>query len=254
MADQTARRIAPAKGKLGVLCVGLGAVATTFIAGVENIRRGAAKPIGSLTQMGTIRLGKRTEGRAPLIRDFVPLAELDDLVFGAWDPVPDDAYTAARKAGVLDRHEHLEPIADFLKAIKPMPAVFDQNYVKRLDGTNVKTGKTKRELAEALRKDIRDFKAKHRLRPAGHGLVRVHRDLHQPGPGPLDARGVREGDGRERPDDRALDALRLRRHHGGRAVRQRRAQPHLRLPGAWSSWPRRRACRSAARTSRPARP
>ena len=159
MADQTGRRIAPAQGKLGVLCVGLGAVATTFIAGVENVRRGAARPIGSLTQMGTLRLGKRTEARAPLIREFVPLAELGDLVFGAWDPVPDDAYAAARQAGVLDRHEHLEPIADFLKAIKPMPAVFDQNYVKRLEGTNVKRGKTKRELAEALRKDIRDFKA-----------------------------------------------------------------------------------------------
>ena len=108
MAEETARRIAPADGKLGVLCVGLGAVATTFIAGVENVRRGAARPIGSLTQMGTIRLGKRTEGRAPLIRDFVPLASLTDLVFGAWDPVPDDAYTAAVKAGVLDRHEHVD--------------------------------------------------------------------------------------------------------------------------------------------------
>src|SRR2546427_4009039 len=153
--------IAEPKGKLGVLLVGLGAVTTTFIAGVENVRRGAAKPIGSLTQMGTIRLGKRTEGRAPLIRDFVPLADLKDLVFGAWDPVPDDAYAAARHAGVLDRHEHLEPIADFLKAIQPMPAVFDQTYVKRLEGKNVKTGKTKRDLAEALRKDIRDFKVKH---------------------------------------------------------------------------------------------
>jgi myo-inositol-1-phosphate synthase len=161
VADQTGRRIAPAQGKLGVLCVGLGAVATTFIAGVENVRRGAARPIGSLTQMGTIRLGKRTEARAPLIREFVPLAALEDLVFGAWDPVPDDAYTAAREAGVLDRHDHLEPIADFLKAIQPMPAVFDQNYVKRLEGKNVKVGKTKRDLAEALRKDIRDFKARH---------------------------------------------------------------------------------------------
>ena len=121
MAEQGARRIAPAEGKLGVLCVGLGAVATTFIAGVENVRRGDARPIGSLTQMGTIRLGKRTEGRAPLIRDFVPLASLDDLVFGAWDPVPDDAYTAAVRAGVLDRHEHLEPIGDFLRSLKPMP-------------------------------------------------------------------------------------------------------------------------------------
>ncbi|HET6836671.1 MAG TPA: inositol-3-phosphate synthase, partial [Gemmatimonadales bacterium] len=120
MADAAVRQIAPAQGKLGVLCVGLGAVATTFIAGVENIRRGSARPIGSVTQMGTIRLGKRTEKRAPLLRDFVPLASLDDLVFGAWDPVPDDAYAAAIQAGVLDRHEHIEPISAFLKSIKPM--------------------------------------------------------------------------------------------------------------------------------------
>ena len=160
MAEKKARQIAPAQGKLGVLCVGLGAVATTFIAGVENIRRGAARPIGSITQMGTIRLGKRTEKRAPLIRDFVPLAALEDLVFGAWDPIPDDAYTAALRAGVLDRHEHVEPIAAFLKAIKPMPAVFDQSYVKRLEGKNVKPGSSKREQAEALRKDIKQFKTK----------------------------------------------------------------------------------------------
>jgi len=155
------RPIAPATGKLGVLTVGLGAVATTFIAGVELARRGMAKPIGSLTQMGTIRLGKRTEGRAPLIREFIPLASLDNLVFGAWDPVSDDAYRSCLHCGVLDKHEHVEPIRDFLQGIAPMPAVFDQYYVKRLEGKNVKQGRTKRELAEALRKDIRDFKAKH---------------------------------------------------------------------------------------------
>src|ERR671924_1058517 len=160
--EAQAHAIQPAAGRLGILTVGLGAVASTFFAGVELIRRGAASPIGSLTQMGTIRLGKRTEGRSPLIKDFVPLASLDDLVFGAWDPVPDDAYTAAVKAGVLDRHEHVEPIAAFLKGIKPMPAVFDQNYVKRLEGNNVKPGSSKRELAEALRRDIRDFKARHK--------------------------------------------------------------------------------------------
>ena len=160
MAERTARQIAPAQGKLGVLCVGLGAVATTFIAGVENIRRGSARPIGSVTQMGTIRLGKRTEKRAPLIREFVPLAGLDDLVFGAWDPVPDDAHAAALHAGVLDKHEHIEPIAAFLKGIKPMPAVFDQNYVKRLEGKNVKPGNSKREQAEALRKDIRSVRSR----------------------------------------------------------------------------------------------
>src|SRR5437867_94639 len=152
------REIAPANGKLGVLLVGLGAVSTTFIAGVENVRRGRALPIGSLSQMATIRLGKRTDKRAPKIKDFVPLADLKDLVFAAWDALPDDAYTAAVKAGVLDRHEHLEPIKDFLQAIKPMPAAFDQYYVKRLHGTNVKQGKTKRDLAEQLRNDIRVFK------------------------------------------------------------------------------------------------
>jgi myo-inositol-1-phosphate synthase len=152
----------PATGRLGVLLPGLGAVATTFIAGVESIRRGLAKPIGSLTQMATIRLGKRTEHRSPLIRDFVPLHRLDDLVFGAWDPIPDDALTAARKAGVLEER-HLAPIAEFLASIVPMPAVFDNRYVTRITGPNVKRGRGKRDLAEQLRQDIRDFKARHGL-------------------------------------------------------------------------------------------
>jgi myo-inositol-1-phosphate synthase len=150
-------QIAPASGKLGILTPGLGAVATTFIAGVESVRRGLSKPIGSLTQMATIRLGKRTENRSPLIKDFVPLAGLDDLVFGAWDPIADDAYTAAKKAGVLEERD-LEPIKDFLSTIKPMPAAFENKYVTRINGTNVKTG-TKREQAEALREDIRRFKS-----------------------------------------------------------------------------------------------
>jgi myo-inositol-1-phosphate synthase len=154
--------IRPATGKLGILTPGLGAVATTFMAGVESIRRGRSKPIGSLTQMATIRLGKRTENRSPLIKDFIPLAELDDLVFGAWDPIADDALTAACKAGVLEQKD-IEPLADFLREIKPMPAVFDNRYVTRLHGDNVKRGKTKRDLAEQLRQDIRDFKTKHRL-------------------------------------------------------------------------------------------
>jgi myo-inositol-1-phosphate synthase len=153
--------IKPATGRLGILTPGLGAVATTFMAGVESIRRGHSKPIGSLTQMATIRLGKRTEHRSPLIKDFVPLAALDDIVFGAWDPIPDDAYTAAKKAGVLEDRD-LEPIADFLKKIKPMPAVFENKYVTRIHGKNVKKGKTKRDLAEQLRQDIRDFKAKNK--------------------------------------------------------------------------------------------
>jgi myo-inositol-1-phosphate synthase len=154
--------IRPVTGKLGVMTVGLGAVATTFMAGVESIRRGRSQPIGSLTQMATIRLGKRTENRSPLIRDFVPLAGLDDLVFGAWDPIPDNAQQAAEKAGVLTPGD-LSGVADFLQSIAPMPAAFDQHYVTRINGTHVKKGKTKRDLAEQIRQDIRDFKSRHRL-------------------------------------------------------------------------------------------
>jgi myo-inositol-1-phosphate synthase len=157
----TVTGVTPPEGKLGVLLPGMGAVATTFIAGVEAVRRGTGQPIGSLTQLAHIRLGKRTDNRNPLIRDFVPLGSLDDIVFGGWDPIPDNAYESALNAGVLDRHEHIEPIAEFLKAIRPMPAVFDTRYVTRLDGTNVKTGSTKRDLGEQLRQDIRDFKAEH---------------------------------------------------------------------------------------------
>ena len=157
MTNARGRTVAPADGKLGVMTVGLGAVATTYIAGIENVRRGRAKPVGSLAEMATIRLGKRTEGRTPRIREFVPLADIDKIVFGAWDPIPDDGYESCKVAGVLD-DLHIEPIAGFLKSIKPLPAVFSQDYVKRLSGTNVKTGKNKRDLAEQLRIDIRIFK------------------------------------------------------------------------------------------------
>jgi len=149
--------IAAAKGKLGILIVGLGAVATTFVAGVEAVRKGAAAPIGSLTQMGTIRLGKRTDGRSPMIKDFVPLAGLDDLVFGGWDIFTDSVYDAAVNAKVLDK-DLLFQFKPFLEAIKPMPAVFDHNYIKLIDGPNVKTGKNKLDLAQQLRTDIRNFK------------------------------------------------------------------------------------------------
>ena len=152
--------IAPARGKLGVLLVGLGAVSTTTIAGVVAIRKGLALPIGSLTQMGTIRLGKRTEGRAPKIKDFVPLAGLDDIVFGGWDIFEEDCYAAARTAGVLEVSQ-LDQVRAELEAVKPMPAVFDQRYVKRLDGPNVKKGKNKRDLAEQVIADIRAFKTRH---------------------------------------------------------------------------------------------
>jgi myo-inositol-1-phosphate synthase len=154
--------IAPAGGKVGLLLVGLGAVSTTTIAGILAIRKGLAKPIGSLTQMGTVRLGKRTEARSPAINEFVPLAGLDSLVFGGWDIFEDDCYEAARTAGVLES-TMLDQVKDELAAIKPWPAVFDRQYVKRLDGPNVKKGKTKKDLAEQLIDDIRKFKAAHGL-------------------------------------------------------------------------------------------
>jgi myo-inositol-1-phosphate synthase len=161
MAIEKGVEIAPAKGKLGVLLVGLGAVSTTFIAGVEAIKQGIAEPIGSLTQMGTIRLGRRTENRVPLIKDFVPLADLNDLVFGAWDIFPDSAYEAAMHAGVLEK-ELLAQVKTPLQKIKPMKAVFDQTYVKRLNGANVKEGANKMELAEQLIAEIAEWKRRNK--------------------------------------------------------------------------------------------
>ncbi len=161
MPVQKGADIAPAKGKLGVLLVGLGAVSTTFIAGVEAIKQGLAEPIGSLTQMGTVRLGRRTDNRVPAIKDFVPLSKLEDLVFGAWDIFPDSAFEAATHAGVLEK-ELLGKLRKPLQKIKPMKAVFDQNYVKRLTGTNVKKGKNKLQLAQQLIDEIADFKKKNK--------------------------------------------------------------------------------------------
>jgi myo-inositol-1-phosphate synthase len=148
--------IRPAKGKLGVLIPGIGAVSTTFMAGVEAVRRGIAEPIGSLTQMGTIRLGKRTENRVPALREFVPLAGLGDLVFGGWDIFEDNCYEAARKAGVLEK-DLLEKVKPLLESIVPMPAVFDNRYVKKLSGPNVKKGANWYDLAEQVMEDIRTF-------------------------------------------------------------------------------------------------
>ena len=152
-------KIAPAEGKLGILIPGLGAVATTTIAGVEAVRQGLGKPIGSLTQLATIRLGKRTDNNTPYIRDFVPLAKLDQLVFGGWDIFPDNCYEAACKARVLDA-PLLEKLKGPLESIKPMSAVFDQEYVKRINGPNVKKSKDKFELVQALMDDIKTFKEK----------------------------------------------------------------------------------------------
>ena len=151
--------VAPATGRLGVLIVGLGAVSSTLIAGVELARKGLGSPIGSLTQMGTIRLGKRTDNRVKLIRDFVPLSTLDDIVFGAWDPFPDDAYVAASRAGVLETR-HLESVSEALRSVQPMSAAFDSYYVKRLDPPNVKDKSSKRRMLDGIRQDIHDFAEK----------------------------------------------------------------------------------------------
>jgi myo-inositol-1-phosphate synthase len=156
MTQQTRSSIRPAKGRLGVLTPGMGAVATTFFAGCEAVKQGLGLPIGSLTQMGTIRLGLRTDHRQPYIRDFAPLAKLTDLVFGGWDIFPENAYQSARKAGVLEK-ELVEKLRPQLEAITPMSAVFDPEYVKKINGPNVKTGATKVDLADQLRADIRGF-------------------------------------------------------------------------------------------------
>ena len=153
---ETGIEIEDPKGKLGVLLVGLGAVSTTFVAGVEAIKKGLGEPVGSLTQMGTVRLGKRTEKKIPKIFDLVPLASIDDLVFGAWDLFSDDAYMSAVKAGVL-QSGLLDQLKGKLESVRPMKAVFDRRYVKRLDGDHVKKGDTKWELAEQLIEEIRQF-------------------------------------------------------------------------------------------------
>jgi myo-inositol-1-phosphate synthase len=156
------QNIAPAQGKLGVVLPGMGAVSSTFIAGVEAIKKGLAKPIGSLTQMGTIRLGKRTDNRIPTIKEFIPLASLDDLVFGGWDIFSDDIYQAAFKAGVLER-SLIDSVRPALEKIRPWPAAFDKNYVRRLDGTHIKKTSTKMELAEQVQDDIRRFQKENSL-------------------------------------------------------------------------------------------
>ncbi len=173
-----------ASGKLGILMPGMGAVATTFIAGVLAIRKGIGQPVGSLTQLGHIRLGKRTDNKSPAIKDYVSLAKLEDIVFGGWDIFPENAYQAAIKAGVLDKHEHLEPIKAELEAIKPMTAVFEQAFVKKLNGPNVKKGTSKMHLAQQLMEDIKTFKSTNgcdRLIAVWCGSTEVYRipsDVH----------------------------------------------------------------------------
>ena len=244
--------IAPAQGKLGILLVGLGAVSTTTIAGVFAIRKGIAKPIGSLTQMGTIRLGKRTENRSPMIKDFVPLASLDDLVFGGWDIFEDNCYEAAKTAGVLDERCSIRcrtrwrPSSRCRRSSTPF-------YVKRLDGPNVKKGKNKKDLAEQVIADIRQFKADNKLRSAGDGLVRQHRDLHD-----RRRRPTSDLAAFERRSRRAIRAIPSSMIYAYAAIKE--GIPYAngaptsartsRLSGSSRRRPRRR---SPARTSRPAR-
>jgi myo-inositol-1-phosphate synthase len=158
-AQPDAASIKSATGKLGIMIPGMGAVATTLIAGVEAVRRGFAKPIGSMSQMGTIRLGKRTDDNTPLIKDWAPIADLNDLVFTGWDIFGGNLYDAAKTAAVLDR-DQLESMKDFLQSIEPMPAAFDQRWVKRLDPKVQKIGKNKCDLANQIRNDIAEFKTK----------------------------------------------------------------------------------------------
>ena len=155
--------VQPADGQLGVLTVGLGAVASTLIAGVELVKRGQAEPVGSLTQMGHIRLGKRTDGRSPMIKDLVPLAHLDDIVWGAWDPFPDDAYVAAQRAGVLEAGRHIEGISEALRAVRPMKAAFDRQYCKNIDADNTMGTIDKRSMLNQIREDIQRFKEDKKL-------------------------------------------------------------------------------------------
>ena len=214
--------IAPAEGKLGVLIPGMGAVTTTFIAGVEAIKRKLAKPIGSVTQMATIRLGKRTEGRSPRIQDFVPLASLEDLVFGTWDIYPDTCYEAAEKAGVLEK-SLLEKLKEPLSAIRPMPAVFDHDFVRRIDGPNKKAAGIQDGPCRDADGRHPQFPRVHRRRPAGDDLVRFHGSLpparrRAPDPGRFRMRPAEE-----RPGDFAQPDLRLCRAEDGRALRQWRA-------------------------------
>ncbi len=181
MSKQGNVAIAPADGRLGILIPGMGAVTSTFIAGVEAVKQGLGAPIGSLTQLGTIRLGKRTEGRTPRIKDFVPLTPLECLSFGTWDIFQDNAYQAAVKAKVLDA-PLLEQLKEPLSAIEPMKAVFDHNYVRRIDGPNVKGGGSKMDYAEAVMEDIRNFKRTKgctRLVMIWCGSTEVH---HKPAP------------------------------------------------------------------------
>ena len=228
-ANTEAASIKPHTGKLGIMIPGMGAVATTLIAGVEAIRRGMAKPIGSLSQMGTIRLGKRTEGNSPLINDFLDIAPLEDLVFTGWDIFGGNLYDAAKTAQVLDR-DTLEAIRPFLESIEPMPAVFDQHYVKRLTAKHKKIGKNKCDLANQIRNDIAEFKTKtDRQVMIWCGSTEIYLER---GPVHETLEAFEKGLVDDESRHYAFDDVRMGGVEGGHSVRERRAQPDGRYSGA----------------------
>ena len=245
-------RIAPAEGKLGVLIPGIGAVSTTFMAGVEAVKRGLGQPIGSLTQLGTVRLGKRTEGRSPMIKDFVPLAGLNDLVFGGWDIFNDTAYESAVHAAVLDA-PLLEKVREPLSAIKPMKAVFDHEYVRRLNGPNVKETGSKMDKAEMLMEDIRQFRETNKLERMVMIWCGSTEVFHKSGSRAPDAEGFRVRLAEERSGHRAQPDLRLCRVEERCALCQWRAEPDHRHARRCWNWLGIARSRSAARISRPDR-
>ena len=233
----------PVEGRLSVLTVGMGAVASTLVAGVELAKRGMGEPIGSLTQMGTIRLGKRTDHKVPLIKEFVPIASLDDLVFGCWDPFPDDAYVAAQRAGVLDAGRHLETVAEALREVRPMKAAFDARYVKRLDGPNVKADMRKRAALESLREDINTFKEQHRLDRVVMIWCGSTEIFLEPSAAHMDIESL-SGD-RQRRHSRSPSSLRTQRCGRGVPLHQRRGNLTVDIPSS--------AVRSRPRSPSPAR-
>ena len=244
--------IAPATGRLGVLTVGLGAVATTLIAGVELVKRGQGLPIGSLTQMGTIRLGKRTEDRSPLVKDFVPLAALEDIVWGAWDVYPDDAYVAASRAGVLEAGKHIEAISDVLRDIRPMKAAFERKYARNLDGEHTMGDIGKRAMLDTIREDINRFRDEKQVDRVVMIWCASTEIFIEPGPAHRTSRASR------RPS-----TPRTTRSHRRCCTPTPRSSRTCRSPTVHPTWPSTRrccaswppsaTCRSAARTSRPAR-
>ena len=244
--------IKPARGKLGILTPGHGRGRHHVHGGRRGHPTGIAKPIGSLTQMGTIRLGKRTENRSPLIKEFVPLAKLEDIVFGGWDLFPDDAYQAAAKAGVLSS-EHLAAVKPFLSDIKPMTAGVRSGLREEADRHPLQDRQVQDGPGRAGDRGHRELPEDQQLRPPGDGVVRVDRGVPRAGPGARQRGGVREGPARERSRDRPVADLRLRRAEVRGAVRQRRPQPDGRHPGPAGAGPGEVRSPWRARTSRPAR-